>query len=156
SLGYENFTPTLPFLLFKTLDDDFADEYNRGWRLADIFQQGSMGVVTARDHISIAFEDKPLLSIATEFRDSPLSDTAVCKKLNIPEKKGWDIAKARSLLRHEKNLKAFITDIDYRPFDTRRIFYHRSLVWGMSWPTMQHVLGRPNIGISTTRSVEAG
>src|SRR3954454_10235293 len=88
--------------------------------------------------------------------ETPLSDKAVCKKLDIPEKKGWDVAKARALIRQERNLKSFIVNIDYRPFDTRKIFYHRSLVWGMSRPTMQHVLGKENIGISTTRNVEAG
>ena len=97
-----------------------------------------------------------MLRTATEFRDSSLSDKAVCEKLDIPEKKGWDVAKARALIQQERNLKSFPTDIGYRPFDIRRIFYHRSLVWGMSWPTMQHVLGKENIGISTTRSIEAG
>ena len=156
SLGYCGFSPTAPFLLFKTQDGGFAAEYERAWKVADMFQQGSMGVVTARDHISIAFEDESLLCTATEFRDSSLSEKAICKKLGIPEKKGWNVAKARALIRQERNLKSLVTDIDYRPFDTRRIFYHRSLVWGMSWPTMQHVLGKENIGISTTRSIEAG
>ncbi len=156
SVDYRTFTPAPPFFLFKTQDGSFAAEYDRGWKIGDIFQQGSMGVVTARDHVSIAFDDAPLLHTATEFRDSSLSDKAVCEKLDIPEKKGWDVAKARALIRQERNLKSLIVNIDYRPFDTRRIFYHRSLVWGMSWPTMQHVLGKKNIGISTTRSIEAG
>src|SRR5207249_4238851 len=111
-------------------------EYHAGWKLPDIFAQGSMGVVTARDHISIAFDDKALLKIATEFRDSALSDAKVCEKLDIPPKKGWDVAKARAALRQERDLGKLIQEIDYRPFDIRRILYHRSLVWGMSWPTM--------------------
>lgn len=156
SLGYRNFTPTLPLLLFRLQDANFAVEYERGWMMGNMFQQGSMGIVTARDHISIAFDDEPLLRTAMEFRDSALSDRAICEKLGIPEKKGWNVAKARVLIREERNLEPFIADLDYRPFDTRRIFYHRSLVWGMSWPTMKHVLGKQNIGISTTRSVEAG
>ena len=69
SLGYRGFSPTPPFLLFKAQDGEFAIEYDRRWKIADMFRQGSMGVVTARDHISIAFEDEPLLRTATEFRD---------------------------------------------------------------------------------------
>lgn len=155
-LEYEKFYPKTPFFLFKRQDAGFALEYGRGWAISDIFQQGSMGIVTARDHISIAFDDETLLRTALEFRDSPLSDKELCAKLGIPEKKGWDVAKARALIRVEQDLGSLIADIDYRPFDTRRIFYHRSLVWGMSWPTMKHVLGKNNIGISTTRSVEHG
>ncbi len=156
SIPYHPFEPTLPFLLFKTRNGEFIAEYEKGWKIGDIFEQGSMGIVTARDHVSISFDDEPLLATATEFRNSSLSDKAVCEKLDIPKKNGWDAAKARTLIKKEKNLGSFIQKIDYRPFDTRKIFYHRSLVWGMSWPTMQHVLGKNNIGISTTRSIEAG
>ncbi|WP_424139653.1 type ISP restriction/modification enzyme [Roseomonas chloroacetimidivorans] len=156
SLEYRNFSSKAPFFLFKRQDADFSLEYGRGWAVGDIFQQGSMGIVTARDHISIAFDDEPLLRTAREFRDSSLPDIVVCEKLGIPAKKGWDVAKARALIRGEQDLNSLLADIDYRPFDTRRIFYHRSLVWGMSWPTMKHVFGQHNIGISTTRSVEHG
>jgi predicted helicase len=155
-ISYHAFVPAAPFFFFKARDAGFADEYDGGWKVGDVFEQGSMGIVTARDHVSIAFEDEPLLRTAAEFRDSPLTNQAVCEKLNIPQKIGWDVAKARVLIKREKNLKQFIQAIDYRPFDTRKIFYHRSLVWGMSWPTMQHVLGKRNIGLSTTRSIEAG
>ena len=156
SASYNTFAPATPFLLFKASDSGFAEEYEGGWKIADMFDQGSMGIVTARDHVSLSFDTEPLLCTATEFRDSPLSNKAVCEKLDIPEKKGWDVAKARALIKKETNLKSFIQEIDYRPFNTRKIFYHRSLVWGMSWPTMQHVLGKKNIGLSTTRSIETG
>ena len=115
-----------------------------------------MGIVTARDHISISFNADSLLSTATEFRDSNLGDEDVCEKLGIPSKKGWNVANARTLIRQEDNLESLLKPIDYRPFDRRLVFYHRSLVWGMSLPTMQHVLDRENIGISTTRSIETG
>jgi predicted helicase len=156
SVPYKEFVPVSPYFLFKSHSTGFGEEYERGLKLTDMFEQGSMGVVTARDHVSISFEDEALLRTATEFRDSRLSNDAVCKKLDIPEKKGWDVAKARALIKKEKNLKSFIKLIDYRPFDSRKIFYHRSLVWGMSRPTMQHILDRANVSISTTRSIEAG
>ena len=150
STCYQVFDPKPPSYLFKARDSRVAEECERGWKLPDIFEQGSMGIVTARDHVSISFDEAPLLATATEFRDSPLSDEAVCEKLRIPPKKGWDAAKARTLIRQQKNLRDFVKVIGYRPFDHRRIFYHRSLVWGMSWPTMQHVLDKDNVGLSTT------
>lgn len=155
-LPFQLFDAQSPLYLLRPQNDLGAEEYAAGWRIPDIFQQGSMGVVTARDHISIGFDDQGLLAVATEFRDSKLGDAEICEKLSIPLKKGWDVAKARSALRREKHLESFIQDIDYRPFDRRRIFYHSSLVWGRSWPTMQHILGKENVGLSTTRSIEAG
>jgi predicted helicase len=156
TLGYRPISPGPPLYLLKTYQGSFAEEYEHGWKLTDVFGQGSMGVVTARDHVSISFDDAPLLKAAREFRDSPLTDEAVCRKLEIPLKKGWDAARARMLIRQEINLKAFVKEIDYRPFDCRKVFYHKSLVWGMSWPTMRHILDHQNIGFSTTRTIEAG
>jgi predicted helicase len=155
-LPYQHFSASPPAYLFKVQDEAGAEEYAFGWKLPDVFSVGSMGIVTARDHISIGFDDAEVLRVAAAFRDSRLGDTELCKKLDIPVKKGWDVAKARTAIRQERDLSHLMQDINYRPFDTRRIFYHRSLVWGMSWPTMQHIVGRENIGLSTTRSVETG
>lgn len=153
---YSPFDPAPPMFLFKIRNESIAREYESGWKLTDIFGQMGMGVVTARDNISIAFDDEPLIANAKKFRDSPLSDEKICEELDISMKKGWDVAKARAMLRREGSLRSFVRSINYRPFDSRRVFYHRSLVWGMSAPTMQHFVKRENLGLSTTRSVESG
>jgi predicted helicase len=41
---------------------------------------------------------------------------------------------------------------NYRPFDSRWIFFDSTLVWGRSWPTMKHVVGdRENLTLLATR-----
>jgi predicted helicase len=49
------------------------------------------------------------------------------------------------------NLERYIHKIAYRPFDFPYIFYHSSLVWGMAFPTMQHMIyEEKNLSIVTT------
>jgi len=51
--------------------------------------------------VVIDSEKSALLKRARLFRDFNGSNSEVCRALNIPEKKGWDITKARNLIRVE-------------------------------------------------------
>ena len=113
-------------------------------------QKFSIGMITARDRFVIDFEKTPLLKRVTEFQKSTLSDEELCEYLGIPMKKGWDIGNARKLIQQEKDLTGHMRLLLYRPFDIRHIFYHRSLVWSMSYPIMRNMLGN-NLALITSR-----
>ena len=126
---------------------DLRIEYNRGWKVTDIFPVNGVGMTTARDHVVIDFEEAPILERAQIFRDSPESDREVCNQLSIPLKLGWNISRARQLIQAEDDLKQHIQPITYRPFDNRHIFYHDSLVWRTVKKIMFHMLGGDNLGL---------
>jgi predicted helicase len=146
--------PQSPFYLFAPLDGSLRAEYERGWKLTAIIPVNGVGMTTARDHIVIDCDEQPLLERARLFRDSTDSDKELCQRLGIPLKKGWDVAKARQLLRRETDLKSLLEPVLYRPFDERLILYHDSLVWRTVKQVMRHMLAGRNLGLSTTRSVE--
>ena len=142
---------------FEVRQAGIADEYSQfELDMRSVFNVGSMGVVTARDNIAIAFEDSAVLDHAEFFRSSELNNDELCRALNISNKKGWDVSKARQSLRAAGDLRSFTKDILYRPFDLRRTVYHQSIIWGMSFPTMQHMIDGDNTAICTARHVETG
>jgi len=143
--------PEKPQYFFVPQNITLKEEYEKGWKVVEIIKLHGAGMTTARDHMVIDFEQLPLLNRVTDFRDSHLSDTELCKKFNISEKKGWNISKARRLIKGEKDLGRFIVPVQYRPFDTRLIFYHDSLVWRTVKQVMGHMLAGPNIGLLWTR-----
>lgn len=98
--------------------DEQAD--GRGLRLDSAFVKFGAGVKTGRDAVVIGFDDNSLRTALREF--DPLLAASKTYRDN-----------ARSLL--------------YRPFDIRRIFYHKDLVDSRSLPTMQHVVDCANIGL---------
>jgi predicted helicase len=151
--GWVEHEPEGPLYLFIPQDKERSAEFQRGWPLTDIFVRFSAGVITARDHVVIDFEPTPILDRVAVFCDPSLSDEGACERLRIPLKKGWDVRRARkSAQREERPLREFIRDVCYRPFDVRKIFYHPSLVWGMAYPTMQHLLAGPNVALVSGRS----
>jgi hypothetical protein len=151
SVEKEKLEPSTPFYLFVPQDTGLLAEYERGWKITEAMPVNGVGMTTARDHIVIDFEEKPILARAQFFRDSELSDKEACVRLGIPLKKGWNIKRARELIKKEENLQQLITPVLYRPFDARLIFYHDSLVWRTVKQIMSHMLAGENLGFITTR-----
>jgi len=149
--GWEEVKPTVPLLLFKPVNEALRAEYEKGWKVTDIFPINGAGMTTARDHMVIDFEKPPLLGRVSTFRDSGDSDRDLCARLQIPMKKGWNIAKARQNLQEEDRLDGFVKPVLYRPFDWRLIFYHDALVWRTVKKVMRHMQGGKNVGLVTVR-----
>ena len=153
SKALETITPEMPMYYFVPRDTTLAAEYERFWKITDIFPVNGVGMTTARDHVVIDFERQPLLRRAKIFRDSDESNAELCRQLGIPQKKGWDINKARDMLAKENKLEKYVKPVLYRPFDERLIFYHDSLVWRTVKNVMRHMLDGGNIALLVPRQV---
>ena len=61
-------TPDSPFYLFVPRHDQHIEEYESGWELTDLFQASSIGVITARDRLTIHNTPEAVRSTVTRFR----------------------------------------------------------------------------------------
>ena len=154
SIEWKELSPKPALRLFVPRDEALHEEYEAGWNIREVFPLNGVGMTTARDHIVVDFESAPIVERAAAFRDSTATDAHLCAELGIPMKKGWNIAKARELIRNEDDLEGLLEPILYRPFDVRLIFYHDSLVWRTVRRVMRHMRAGENLGLSTTRSTE--
>jgi len=136
---------------FRAISQHGAREYTRWPRVTEIFPLYSIGMITARDSYVLDFSPGPIIERAKAFRDSRLDDSATCTALGIPIKKGWNISRARARIAGVKDLRQCVRRVLYRPFDVRHVFYHESLIWGMAWPVMQHMVGGKNLALITSR-----
>lgn len=133
--------------LFIRRDEQSEDEYFTYLSLKTLFKNNSIGLITARDNLIVKFEKNEVLSSLKLWEDSlNLDDASLCDKLEISKKKGWNIAKAKKdYLEIKPKKDDYIRRVIYKPFDERWIFYHKSLVWSMSYPTMKHLTDEPNL-----------
>jgi len=150
--GWTILKPQSPFHLFSQHDINLFVEYEKGTKVTEIMPLNGVGMTTARDHVVIDYDERPILERASLFRDYRGSDADICSLLGIPMKLGWDISKARKLIKQEHDLKQYIKPILYRPFDDRLIFYHDSLVWRTVRRVMEQMLLGKNVGLISARS----
>ena len=143
--------PTPALYLFVPQSDSLKAEYEAWLSLTEVMPVNGAGYITARDKLVIDFERDVLVERIRVFNSSRLSDEALLKAFGVADKKGWSARRARAELKHVDIPKRVIRT-NYRPFDSRWIFFDSTLVWGRSWPTMQHVIGYPrNLTLLATR-----
>ncbi len=155
STKWQELKPSTDKYFFVPRDGEKENEYSEFLAIQEMFPQHGAGVITARDAYAIDYERKTIIGNIQKFKDNiALPNAQLCELLDIPQKKGWNIDASKKSFRDEvKQIENYIKLISYRPFDDRFTFYHKSLIWGMSMPTMQHVLDRKNLGLVTCRQV---
>lgn len=132
---FQQIRPSPEYYLFESGDVSRHAEYDRWLKLDEVMPFGGTGVKTNRDHFVIDFDDEALIHRMQMFRDPTLRDSEVQERLSLGENYTWKISKQRSLFREDTDHDR-LRDIEYRPFDTRRIYYQRHVVYNPRFSTM--------------------
>jgi len=123
SIVWTPLTPQPPLYLFTPQNTALEAEYQQGWRIPDIFPTHSVGIVTARDSLTIHWT-----------RDAVWQTVCQFAQLEPEQARNYGLSGNRSrVLRFLQDLrnadvpnpsaKAYIQKILYRPFDVRYTFY---------------------------------
>lgn len=154
--------PLGPEYVFVPRDDAIRQEYERGWRLADVMPVNVTAPVTARDGFVIAFTEEELVERMEQFRDLSIPDDEIrrryftnsrSKKYPPGDTRGWKLSNARRRMAEDKNWRDYIRPCWYRPFDRRVIFWAD---WMIDWPrneVMRHMLAGDNVAIVARRQM---
>ena len=157
SIDWRDCKPNSPNYTFHPSGADVGLYQSEYFSLASMLPTYSSGIITARDDFSIAEDSTTLERNAVEFSgNTTLTNEQLCKKLNVAEKKGWDITKSRLRLRGIGDFSKIIHPISYRPFDVRKILFDESVVWTTARSTMEHMLRGDNIALVSARSEKSG
>ncbi len=148
---WKELKPCSPFYFFVPRDEDHLAEYERGWKITEVFPVKSVGIATARDHFVLDFDETSLRERIATFRNDILSDDEVRERFNLRDKKGWTVADARKAIRQDKNWEKSFTKCLYRPFDIRPIFYHDAVIERARDKVMRHMLTGENVALITSR-----
>ena len=146
--------PESPYYLFVPQETDYSVEYDDGWKIDDIFQTSSIGIVTARDKLTIHRTAEDIRETVTDFVS--LSVDEAREKYRLPrDSRDWQIHLAQTDLRNNPDAGQHITPIRYRPFDTHWTYYtgHSRGFHCMPRPAnMSHLL-KENLALCVCRIV---
>ena len=143
--------PTPDHFLFVPQNTSLKSEFQAWQSLPDAMPANGAGYITARDNLVIDFERDAVIERVRAFNGSRQDDASLLKTFEVADKKGWDVQRARVEL-ERVDIPKRVIKTNYRPFDSRWIFFDSTLVWGRSWPTMQHVVGHArNLTMLATR-----
>ena len=145
--------PKSPFYFFVPIDEALLDRYQRYPKVAEIFPVNSVGIVTSRDKFVIDFEKETLKRRISMFRDKNLPDELIRQTFGLKDNRDWKMSAKREAIVADADWGEKVTQILYRPFDVRWIFYHKDAIDFGRPEIMRHML-TDNLALVTPRRVE--
>ncbi len=141
---WQEIFPQSPWYFFMPFDYEGWREYEQGWSVTDIFPlpHYSTGIKTHRDHFVFDFDKSALLRRIEEICDLNNSDEEIRSRFRLQDNDDWQLRKSRKILSEVVNRENHIQPCLYRPFDSRSLFYHDTLIDRPRFDVMQHMLSK--------------
>jgi len=153
---WKEIKPKSEFYLFVPREEALLEAYGKYPKITEIFPTYSVGIVTSRDDFVIDFDRQPLVGRIKVFRDKESSDEVIIQAFELKDKANWKVAKARERVSKDDSWEEAITQIVYRPFDIRWIFYHDELIERPRKEVMRHMFAGENLAFISARSNKSG
>ncbi|PDW39553.1 DNA methyltransferase [Helicobacter pylori] len=117
SINWLELAPREPFYLLIPQETPLLDEYEQGFSVQDMFQVGSTGICSQRDHVVFHKDKESLLKLLKDF--STLEPSELRRVYNIKKDgRDWRLEYAiKDVKANADNLEEYIVLCQYRPFD---------------------------------------
>lgn len=151
---WQKLQPALPQLLLVPRDETDAAEYERGWKVTDIFPVNGTGVITKCDQLNISFSAKECFDKVSWLLTTTEPDARERFRLPKLGVRDWSFGAAVSDVKRSGPNQLFVKPVLYRPFDQRYLYYTGRSKGLMGWPVhklFRHFSESPNIGLITSR-----
>ena len=146
--------PRPQYYLFLRDGGRLEDEYEHFWKIRDVMPASSVGIVTARDHLTIAWSQNEMWTRVNEF--SRLSAEQARVRFDLgDDARDWKVPLAQEDVRSSGPDKSHCMRILYRPFDARFTYYTARTRGFLCMPRpeiMRHML-RPNRALHLCRQI---
>jgi predicted helicase len=140
---------TSPNYFFVPKNFDEIEEYERGFKIDKLYQKNCSGVQTDRDPLFID-SDKENLTNKIKILLSKELKTDFVNQYNINDSSGYNLIQRISISTFNSDK---IRKINYRPFDSRNIYYDEKLISRAGYDSNKHLL-KPNLGLIVKRGFD--
>ncbi|MGN8483478.1 type ISP restriction/modification enzyme [Helicobacter pylori] len=123
SIEWLELTPRKPFYLLLPLKTPLLEEYEQGFSVQEVFQVGSTGICSQRDHVVFHKDKESLLKLLKDF--STLEPSELRRIYDIKKDgRDWRLEYAiKDVKANANNLEKYIVLCQYRPFDFYYTYY---------------------------------
>lgn len=109
-----------PQYFFVPKDFSLQKKYNTGFKIDELFKTNKCGIVTSKDEFVVCYDKETVNKRVHELIN--LSAEDISAKYNLTSTRDWSIDRAKKDVGNIFDERKIIS-VDYRPFDTRYIYY---------------------------------
>jgi hypothetical protein len=142
-----------PNYLFVPQDGETRDEYECGVKVTEVLPVNSVGIVTARDALTIHETPEEVWKVVQDFSNLPTEKAREKYSLGN-DARDWQVSLAQADLKNSGPNKKNILPVLYRPFDVRSIYYTTTSRGFICMPRpegMRHMIVGENLALLYTR-----
>lgn len=153
---WQEIQPRPEFYLFVPRQEAELARYNTFPKITDIFQTYSVGIVTARDRLTIHWSPEKVWATVRAFSQMDPERARQAYRLG-QDARDWKVTLAQGDLRQSGPTRDRIAPILYRPFDVRYTYYtgrSRGFICMPRPEVMRHMLAGENVALTFTRQVK--
>ena len=153
--AWQPIEPESPDYRFKPWNRELESEYHQWYSINEIMPLNSVGIITARDSLTIHWSEDEIMATVRDFASLP-PEVARTKYNLGNDVRDWKVHLAQADLNRDGICKNFVSSILYRIFDTRQTYYTGRTSGFMTSPrhkTARHFVGHDNIGLITCRQL---
>lgn len=147
--------PDAPFYLFKPQNIDQRLEYDKFWKITEAMPANSVGIVTARDSLTIQWSKAEIWNVVNDFADLDPEEARAKYDLG-KDSQDWKINLAQKDIKKSNLSKDNLATILYRPFDKRYTYYTGNsggFHCRARGEVMSQIAFHENLGLVVTRQV---
>ncbi len=152
NVKWKRLKPNKEFYLFIPQDQTLHKSYQSFWKITEIFPVNSVGIVTARDALTIGWSEDEIWKRVQNFARLESELARQTYQLG-QDARDWKVEFAQNDLKESGLDKNHLTEILYRPFDVRYTYYTGKSRGFHCMPrseVMQHFL-EENVGLLICR-----
>jgi len=158
TIGCNLINPNSPHYFFVPRDESNREEYEQYPLLNEVMNVWSVGIVTARDNLTIAFTPDEIWNRVKRFASLEVEEAR--EEFNLrKDVRDWKVHLAQKDLKSIPFSRKHIVPILYRPFDIRYTYYTGRIKGFIGQPAkavMHHMFAGPNVGLMASKKVEVG
>ncbi len=150
---WKSLSPKSEFYLFIPREEKLLESYEKYHKITGIFPINSVGVVTARDNLTIKWTPDEVWSTVLNFSKLDIQSARLAYNLG-EDARDWKVELAQKDLKNSGLDKKQIVPILYRPFDIRYTYYtgkSRGFHCRPRPEVMRHML-QENLGLCVGRA----
>ena len=155
SIEWSKINPKTSYYLFSPQNVDLDAEYQKFWKITEVMPVNSVGVVTARDSLTIQWTPEQVYKTIKNFSTLPTEKARTEYSLGS-DARDWKVSFAQKDILESGTNKSKIIPILYRPFDTRFTYYtgqSRGFICMPRPNVMQHFISHKNLAFHLCRQV---
>lgn len=152
---WKELKPQSPFYFFKEQDYDLNEVYQKYISVNDLFPVNSIGIITARDHFTIHWNESEAWRTVERFKNLSIEEARTLFELG-EDSRDWQVELAQKDIKESGPHKDNLVCLSYRPFDRRHTYFtghSRGFHCMPRSEVMQHLLTKNNLALITCRQI---